>query len=73
MTRLRTGFHYAGIKCLVGASWGSWRLCCTSGRRCLVTETDIIETYASRYLSEAGEGAARTDCRAVPGQGDAPG
>ncbi|MGR3503785.1 hypothetical protein [Pseudaestuariivita sp.] len=34
-----------------------------------VTETDVIERYAARYLAEAGEGARRTDCLAVPGEG----
>ena len=33
-----------------------------------VTETQIIETYASQYLEQAGQGAKLTDCRAVPGQ-----
>ncbi|MEM7470819.1 MAG: hypothetical protein AAF340_05650 [Pseudomonadota bacterium] len=33
-----------------------------------ITETDIIETYASQYLAEAGQGAKLIDCRAQPGQ-----
>lgn len=35
----------------------------------LITETEIIEAYADRYLADAGEGAKRTDCRAQPGTG----
>ena len=34
-----------------------------------ITETDVIERYAAVYVGETG--AARTDCRAVPGQGGA--
>ena len=33
----------------------------------MLTETDIIEAYAYQYLTDAGEGAQRTDCRAKPG------
>lgn len=33
-----------------------------------ITETQIIETYASQYLAAAPEGAKLTDCRAKPGQ-----
>jgi len=32
-----------------------------------ITETEIIETYASQYLAAAPEGAKLTDCRAKPG------
>ncbi|MDW3222302.1 MAG: hypothetical protein R8G34_05340 [Paracoccaceae bacterium] len=32
-----------------------------------ITETDVINTYASRYLSEAGASARLTDCAATPG------
>ncbi|MFK7879147.1 hypothetical protein [Roseobacter sp.] len=33
----------------------------------MITETDVINTYAERYLQEAGNAARRTDCSAVPG------
>ena len=36
-----------------------------------LTETQIIETYASQYLAAAPEGAKLTDCRARPGQNSA--
>lgn len=36
-----------------------------------ITETQIIETYASQYLALAGSGAKLTDCRARPGQNSA--
>lgn len=32
-----------------------------------ITETDVINTYAQRYLQEAGGAARLTDCVAVPG------
>jgi hypothetical protein len=32
-----------------------------------ITETDVITHYAQRYLQEHGEGAALSDCMAVPG------
>ncbi|MBS1304220.1 hypothetical protein [Loktanella sp. SALINAS62] len=35
-----------------------------------VSETDIITRYAARYLSDAPDGAALTDCLATPGVGD---
>ncbi len=31
-----------------------------------ITETQIIETYASQYLTLAGNNAKLTDCRAMP-------
>jgi len=37
----------------------------------LLTETQIIETYAAQYLSLAGAPAKRTDCRAKPGTNSA--
>lgn len=33
-----------------------------------LTETEVIERYASAYLQEAGDGAALTDCHAETGQ-----
>ncbi len=36
-----------------------------------LTETDVINTYAARYLQEAGPGARVSDCVARPGQGAA--
>jgi len=36
-----------------------------------ITETQIIETYASQYLTLAGQSAKLTDCRAKPGQNSA--
>ncbi|MEM9582516.1 MAG: hypothetical protein AAGA08_05310 [Pseudomonadota bacterium] len=36
-----------------------------------LTETQIIEAYASQYLTLAGNRAKLTDCRAVPGQNSA--
>jgi len=36
------------------------------GRASLTTETEVIEQVAKRYLSEAGDGATRTDCAAHP-------
>lgn len=32
-----------------------------------ITETDVIHTYAQRYLAEAGADARLTDCTALPG------
>ncbi|WP_299670856.1 hypothetical protein [uncultured Roseobacter sp.] len=32
-----------------------------------ITETDVITTYAQRYLTEGGATARLTDCVAVPG------
>ncbi|WP_299301760.1 hypothetical protein [uncultured Litoreibacter sp.] len=32
-----------------------------------ITETQIIETYASQYLATAPKGAKLTDCKAKPG------
>ncbi|MEM7075614.1 MAG: hypothetical protein AAGA28_06905 [Pseudomonadota bacterium] len=32
------------------------------------TETEVIERVAAAYVSEAGNAADRTDCRAVPAQ-----
>lgn len=37
-----------------------------------ITETDVITHYAQRYLQEHGDGAALSDCVAVPG-GEIPG
>ena len=34
-----------------------------------VSETAIIDSYAARYLADAPEGAAPTDCVARPGEG----
>ncbi|GFE51289.1 hypothetical protein So717_30420 [Roseobacter cerasinus] len=33
-----------------------------------ITETDVINIYTQRYLSEGGATARLTDCTAVPGQ-----
>ncbi|MBW4707892.1 hypothetical protein KX928_08850 [Roseobacter sp. YSTF-M11] len=33
-----------------------------------ITETDVITTYAKRYLEAAGPGAALSDCVAYPGR-----
>lgn len=49
---------------LVGAVY-AFRLGWIAAR---LTETDVIVTYAARYLSEAGAGAQATDCTAAPGQ-----
>lgn len=35
-----------------------------------ITETDVINTYAERYLSEGGAAARLTDCTALPGRRD---
>ena len=35
-----------------------------------VSETAIIERYAAQYVRVFGDGAAVTDCLAVPGEGD---
>ncbi|WP_299736207.1 hypothetical protein [uncultured Roseobacter sp.] len=32
-----------------------------------ITETDVITTYAQRYLDETGRNARLTDCAGVPG------
>ncbi|WP_187428694.1 hypothetical protein ROLI_012000 [Roseobacter fucihabitans] len=32
-----------------------------------ITETDVINAYAQRYLDEAGADARVTDCTAIPG------
>lgn len=32
------------------------------------TETEVIERMAQLYVQEAGSGAARTDCKAIPAQ-----
>ena len=47
----------------VAAGYLGWRL----GQP--VTESEIIERFAARYLSQAPAGAARTDCLARAGQG----
>jgi hypothetical protein len=44
---------------LLGLRWG-W-LAAT------ITETDVINKYAQRYVEMAGAGAQLTDCTAVPG------
>jgi hypothetical protein len=36
------------------------------GRAVQTTETEVIERMVTRYLTEAGVGAARTDCAARP-------
>lgn len=40
------------------------------GRAATTTETEVIERVAALYLEEAGDRAARTDCRAVPAQSE---
>lgn len=37
-------------------------------RAATTTETQVIDRMAARYLQEAGAGALRTDCKAVPAQ-----
>ncbi|MDU8910533.1 hypothetical protein [Aestuariicoccus sp. MJ-SS9] len=37
--------------------------------RAHLTETDVIEAYAARYLDRAGAGARASDCVAYPAQG----
>lgn len=65
MTRLRP-LHYAGIALL---SLMLLLAVLQYQRASLrITETQIIETYASQYLTLAGDHAKLTDCRAVPGQ-----
>lgn len=34
-----------------------------------LTETDVINAYADRYVAEVAGRASRSDCAAVPGQG----
>lgn len=53
----------------LGAAW----LGLVWGRAALVTETEVIERYAARYLADrardgTGDTARITDCHAVPGQ-----
>lgn len=65
VTRLRP-LHYAAIALL---TLGALLVVAQYKRATLqVTETQIIETYASQYLTLAGESSKRTDCRAMPGQ-----
>ncbi|MEM8577650.1 MAG: hypothetical protein AAGF60_07340 [Pseudomonadota bacterium] len=40
------------------------------GQAAALTETDVINTYAARYVAAQGEGARLTDCVARPGQGE---
>lgn len=47
---------------LIGLRWG-WMVA-------RITETDVISTYAQRYVQIAGPGAELTDCVGVPGDGD---
>ncbi|WP_299826920.1 hypothetical protein [uncultured Roseobacter sp.] len=35
-----------------------------------ISESDVINTYAQRYLEEAGSTALLTDCTGLPGTGD---
>ncbi|WP_229884273.1 hypothetical protein [Roseobacter sp. MH60115] len=35
-----------------------------------ISETDVINTYAQRYLEEAGATARLTDCTGLPGTGE---
>jgi hypothetical protein len=68
MTRLRP-LHYAVITLL--ALLAVLAAALYQRATLLITETQIIETYAQQYLSEAGQGAKLTDCRAKPGEGSA--
>lgn len=45
------------------AAIGFYRL---GQQRAGLTETDVIEAVAKRYVGEAGAGAARADCAARP-------
>ncbi|WP_299962780.1 hypothetical protein [uncultured Roseobacter sp.] len=59
-------FAPLAVVVLGGAGWAfrwGWILA-------TITETDVITTYAQRYLTEGGAGARLTDCVAVPGQGE---
>ncbi|WP_294608183.1 hypothetical protein [Roseovarius sp.] len=40
------------------------------GRSVGTTETEVIDRFATRYLAEAGVGAARSDCAARPAQSE---
>lgn len=37
-------------------------------RSATTSETEVIERIAQLYVQEAGSGAVRTDCKAVPAQ-----
>ena len=39
--------------------------------RATITETDVIEAYAARYIAVAGASARVTDCSAQPGKAPA--
>lgn len=47
---------------LMGLRWG-WVAA-------TISETDVINRYAERYVQERGGGAAMTDCVAMPGRAD---
>ncbi|MEM9911019.1 MAG: hypothetical protein AAF922_09565 [Pseudomonadota bacterium] len=56
---------------LIGCVAGLAGLALLLGQRAAnTTETEVIERIVELYIKEAGTGAARTDCAAVPAQSE---